>query len=135
MSAAPIPTLYSRKFTALYGRHWRRIALPASALRMSASPGISLLRVPAPDADRAAIVAASRAPAGAAPARPAGSVAGGLPLAGVRVVEIGHYTTAPVATRLLAALGAEVIKVEPLEGEAVRRWPPARNGQGIFFTF
>ena len=113
----------------------RRIALPASALRMSASPGITLSRVPAPNADRSTIVAASRGPVAAAPARPAGAVTGRLPLAGVRVVEIGHYTTAPVATRLLAALGAEVIKVEPLEGEAVRRWPPARNGQGIFFTF
>lgn len=113
----------------------RGIALPASALRMSASPGISLLRVPARDADRAAIVAASRGPASPAPAKPAATAGGRLPLAGLRVVEIGHYTTAPVATRLLAALGAEVIKVEPPEGEAVRRWPPARNGQGIFFTF
>lgn len=111
------------------------IALPASALRMSASPGISLLRVPARDADRAAIVDASRDPGGSCPAIPAAAAAGCLPLVGVRVVEIGHYTTAPVASRLLAALGAEVIKVEPPEGEAVRRWPPARNGQGIFFTF
>ena len=56
-------------------------------------------------------------------------------LAGVRVIEIGHYTTVPVATRTLAAMGAEVIKVEPPGGEAVRGWPPATNGQGVFFTF
>lgn len=94
----------------------RGIALPASALRMSASPGISLLRVPARDADRAAIVAASRGRASPAPAKPAATAGGRLPLAGLRVIEIGHYTTAPVATRLLAALGAELIKVEPPEG-------------------
>ena len=113
----------------------RLIALPASPLRMSASPGLSLLRVPAPNADRAAIVAESRGPTRPPTATPAAAADSRRPLAGLRVVEIGHYTTAPVATRLLAALGAEVIKVEPLEGEAVRRWPPARNGQGIFFTF
>ena len=59
----------------------------------------------------------------------------GVALAGLRVLEIGHYTTAPLAARHLANLGAEVIKIEAPEGEAVRRWPPTRGGQGIFFTF
>ena len=89
--------------------------------------------MPAPDADRARLVETlgqRSARVGRQPQSPPRP-----PLAGLRVVEVGHYTTAPVATRLLAALGADVIKVEPLEGEAVRRWPPARNGQGIFFTF
>jgi crotonobetainyl-CoA:carnitine CoA-transferase CaiB-like acyl-CoA transferase len=58
-----------------------------------------------------------------------------LPLAGLRVLEIGHYTTAPLAARHLANLGAEVVKIEPLEGEAVRGWPPAKNGTGYFFAF
>lgn len=107
------------------------IFLPASPLRLARTPGRTLLRIPAPDADRAmaqALVAQRRyrAPAGRS---------GATPLAGIRVIEIGHYTTAPVATRLLAALGAEVIKIEPPGGEAVRRWPPERAGQGVFFTF
>jgi crotonobetainyl-CoA:carnitine CoA-transferase CaiB-like acyl-CoA transferase len=111
------------------GPSGQRIFLPASPLRLARTPGAALLRVPAPDADRVAIDALLPHRA-----RPAGQ-AQDLPLAGIRVVEVGHYTTAPVAARLLAALGAEVIKIEPPGGEAVRRWPPTRNGQGVFFTF
>jgi crotonobetainyl-CoA:carnitine CoA-transferase CaiB-like acyl-CoA transferase len=43
------------------------------------------------------------------------------PLEGVRVVEMGMHTAVPVAGRLLASMGAEVIKVEPPEGEPARR--------------
>lgn len=42
------------------------------------------------------------------------------PLDGVRVVEFGQYIAGPAATQALADLGAEVIKVEPLTGEASR---------------
>lgn len=56
------------------------------------------------------------------------------PLAGLRVVEIGQYTTAPLAAKQLALLGAEVIKIEPPGGEASRAWPPHQGGQGYFFT-
>ena len=45
-----------------------------------------------------------------------------LPLSGLKVLELGHYIAAPFATRLLADLGAEVIKVEPPEGDPVRGW-------------
>ena len=31
---------------------------------------------------------------------------------GVRIVEIGQYTVAPLASRIMGALGADVIKVE-----------------------
>ena len=57
-----------------------------------------------------------------------------LPLAGLRVVEIGQYTTAPLAAKQLALLGAEVIKIEPPGGEASRAWPPHQDEQGYFFT-
>jgi len=43
------------------------------------------------------------------------------PLEGIHVIEIGAYISAPYAGALLAALGAEVVKVEPPEGEAFRR--------------
>ena len=114
----------------------RDIAVPASPLRISRSPAAAPLHVPEADAGRAALLERLAArPAPRPRARAATQAQGPQTLAGLRVVEIGHYTTAPVATRLLAALGADVIKVEPPEGEAVRRWPPARNNQGIFFTF
>ena len=46
-----------------------------------------------------------------------------LPLAGVRVLELGNYIAAPTAGRLLADFGAEVIKIErPGTGDELRNW-------------
>lgn len=46
-----------------------------------------------------------------------------LPLAGIRVLELGNYIAAPTAGRLLADFGAEVIKVErPGTGDELRNW-------------
>jgi crotonobetainyl-CoA:carnitine CoA-transferase CaiB-like acyl-CoA transferase len=44
-----------------------------------------------------------------------------LPLEGVRVLEFGHTVLGPCCGMLLADLGAEVIKIEPPEGERTRR--------------
>jgi crotonobetainyl-CoA:carnitine CoA-transferase CaiB-like acyl-CoA transferase len=55
------------------------------------------------------------------------------PFAGLKVVEIGQYTTAPLVGKHLALLGAEVIKVEPPSGDAARAWLPERHGIGLFF--
>ncbi len=43
-----------------------------------------------------------------------------LPLHGLRVVEFGQFIAAPAAAQALADLGADVIKVEPLTGDAAR---------------
>jgi crotonobetainyl-CoA:carnitine CoA-transferase CaiB-like acyl-CoA transferase len=45
-------------------------------------------------------------------------------LAGVRVVDLGQYLPGPHAAQILADLGAEVIKVEPPEGDPLRRHGP-----------
>ena len=45
-------------------------------------------------------------------------------LAGVRVVEVGVGVSAPWCTRVLAGLGAEVVKVEPPAGDPARAWGP-----------
>lgn len=54
------------------------------------------------------------------------------PLAGVRVLELGSFVAAPLATRMLADFGAEVIKVEPPgRGDELRTWGtmvPTRSG-------
>jgi crotonobetainyl-CoA:carnitine CoA-transferase CaiB-like acyl-CoA transferase len=50
------------------------------------------------------------------------------------VLEIGHYVAAPFCTRLLADLGAEVIKVEPLAGDPVRTWGEQRDGHALWWS-
>lgn len=42
------------------------------------------------------------------------------PLAGIRVVEFTHMVMGPAAGAILAALGAEVVRVEPVEGDKTR---------------
>jgi crotonobetainyl-CoA:carnitine CoA-transferase CaiB-like acyl-CoA transferase len=46
--------------------------------------------------------------------------AGELPLSGVRVLEFGHTVMGPSSSMVLADLGADVIKVEPPEGDRTR---------------
>ena len=53
-----------------------------------------------------------------------------LPLAGLRVVEFTHLVMGPVVGAILADLGAEVIRVEPVEGDATRRL--LGSGAGYF---
>jgi crotonobetainyl-CoA:carnitine CoA-transferase CaiB-like acyl-CoA transferase len=45
-------------------------------------------------------------------------------LEGVRVVELGQMVSAPYCAKLFADYGAEVVKVEPLGGDAARTWGP-----------
>ena len=56
-----------------------------------------------------------------------------LPLAGIRVVEFTHMVMGPTCGMILADLGAEVIKVEPLAGDATRRL--IGSGAGFFPMF
>jgi crotonobetainyl-CoA:carnitine CoA-transferase CaiB-like acyl-CoA transferase len=43
------------------------------------------------------------------------------PLAGIRVLEVGHVLAGPFGGMLLADLGADVIKVEPIDGDLSRQ--------------
>jgi len=56
-----------------------------------------------------------------------------LPLAGLRVLEFTHMVMGPSCGMILADLGAEVIKVEPLAGDNTRRL--LGSGAGFFAMF
>lgn len=58
-----------------------------------------------------------------------------LPLAGVVVVELGDSASAPFGGQVLAALGAEVWKVErPVAGDSSRGWGPSQwQGSGAAY--
>lgn len=109
--------------------------VPASPIRGTPLCGLNPTRIPARDEDRATVleILATRARA------PTHIVSEDRPshveaLAGVRVVEIGHYTVAPLASRHMGSFGADVIKVEPPSGDAIRNGPPLRD-DGLAYIF
>ena len=56
-----------------------------------------------------------------------------LPLAGIRVVEFTHMVMGPTCGMVLGDLGAEVIKVEPINGDNTRKL--LGSGAGFFAMF
>ena len=56
-----------------------------------------------------------------------------LPLTGLRVIEFCHVVMGPTCGLVLADLGAEVIKVEPLDGDHTRKL--TASGAGFFPTY
>ncbi|MGE0625851.1 MAG: CaiB/BaiF CoA transferase family protein [Pseudomonadales bacterium] len=56
------------------------------------------------------------------------------PLAGVRIIDFTAIYSGPIATAILGDQGADVIKIEPAEGDVMRRGAPARNGVAASFA-
>jgi crotonobetainyl-CoA:carnitine CoA-transferase CaiB-like acyl-CoA transferase len=53
-------------------------------------------------------------------------------LEGIRVLDLTHAHAGPICTYYMAAMGAEVIKVEPPWGEMNRFFPPLPRGKEMF---
>jgi CoA:oxalate CoA-transferase len=56
------------------------------------------------------------------------------PLAGIRVLDMSRVLAGPFAGRMLCDLGADVVKVEPPEGDVTRNWGARMHGQAGYFN-
>ncbi len=58
-----------------------------------------------------------------------------LPLAGLRVIELGQLIAGPFAAKILGEFGADVIKVEPPEiGDPLRTWRMLHDGTSVWWA-
>lgn len=111
------------------------VRVPASPLRGTPLCGLNATRIPARDEDRRTVLEFLAARANAPTHRVSADRRAHVDaLAGVRVVEIGHYTVAPLASRHMGSFGADVIKIEPPVGDAIRNGPPLRE-DGLSYIF
>ena len=56
-------------------------------------------------------------------------------LADLVVLDLSHALAGPFASTMLGDYGAEIIKIEPLEGEIARAWgPPFYGGESAYFV-
>jgi len=105
------------------------VLLPGCPVR---GAGDTASEIPVPDSGRATVEALRPRRVRLVTGDPASSA---RPLAGIRVVEIGMNTVGPLAGRQLGALGADVIKIEPPQGDANRLNAPLRaDGQSYVFA-
>lgn len=57
-----------------------------------------------------------------------------LPLAGIRVLEMGSLIAGPFASKILGEFGAEIIKIEPVDtGDPLRKWRKLHNGTSLWW--
>src|SRR6202035_1547557 len=57
----------------------------------------------------------------------------GGPLTRIVVLDLSSYLAGPYGCTLLADLGAEVIKIEPPQGDMLRQFPSSLPGESRFF--
>jgi len=56
-----------------------------------------------------------------------------LPLSGLKVLDLSAYIAGPYGASLLADMGAEVIKIEPPDGDNLRKYPSTLAGESRAF--
>ncbi|MFC8800794.1 CoA transferase [Promicromonospora sp. NPDC057138] len=107
-------------------REWR-----ASEQGRAAASGPLVRTRLAPDGGGPAGTDASTGPGRATTGsgQPVGRAPGGAPLAGVRVLDLTRVIAGPVATRTLALLGADVLRVDPPDPAEIE-WQHLDTGQG-----
>jgi itaconate CoA-transferase len=89
-------------------------------------PTVTATSTTAPDAAHAAHAAHA--------AQGTHSISAG-PLAGIKVIEVGHAVSAPLCARHLADLGADVVKVEAPAGDLARGYDSVVAGDSAYFAW
>ncbi|HET6793149.1 MAG TPA: CoA transferase, partial [Acidimicrobiales bacterium] len=56
------------------------------------------------------------------------------PLAGLKVLDMSRVVSGPFAGRMMSDLGADVVKLEPPDGDVTRFWGKVVNGLSGFYT-
>ncbi len=57
-----------------------------------------------------------------------------LPLAGIQILDLTRALSGPFCSMILADLGADVIKVEPMaSGDMIRTWGPFDQGHSAYY--
>lgn len=56
-----------------------------------------------------------------------------LPLQGIKVLDLTKVLAGPICSQFLGDLGAEIIKVEAMNGDDTRHWIPQTEGESTFF--
>ena len=55
------------------------------------------------------------------------------PLEGIKVLDLTRALSGPFCTMILGDLGADVIKVEPIDGDMMRQWGPFDSTESVYY--